>query len=187
MSVQSEITRIESAKTAIATAIEGKGVTVPEGTKLDGLAALVESIEAGGGGGIPGYNIISGTYTPETDITSYFAVYQTESLASSSSQISKILDACTAFSFPVIAGLDDAISTFPCAVLNAFSCGRSMSYNAKSSSSGATAVITSCLKSSKISTSNYGLVVYLVCDSSYPLRAGRTYQWVLLIPEYIQI
>ena len=50
MSVQTEITRIESAKTAIATAIEGKGVTVPTGTKLDGLAALVESIEAGGGG-----------------------------------------------------------------------------------------------------------------------------------------
>ena len=57
MSVQTEITRIESAKTAIATAIEGKGVTVPTGTKLDGLAALVESIEAGGGGG----NIATGT------------------------------------------------------------------------------------------------------------------------------
>ena len=51
MSVQSEITRIESAKTAIATAIEGKGVTVPEGTKLDGMAALVEAISAGGGSG----------------------------------------------------------------------------------------------------------------------------------------
>ena len=49
MSVQSEITRIESAKTAIATAIEGKGVTVPDGTLLDGMAALIESIETGGG------------------------------------------------------------------------------------------------------------------------------------------
>lgn len=48
MSIQTEITRIESAKTAIATAIEGKGVTVPTGTKLDGMAALVEAIEAGG-------------------------------------------------------------------------------------------------------------------------------------------
>ena len=64
MSVQSEITRIESAKTAIATAIEGKGVTVPEGTKLDGLAALVESIEAGGG------NFATGTFTTTDDITS---------------------------------------------------------------------------------------------------------------------
>ena len=50
MSVQTEITRIESAKTAIATAIEGKGVTVPDGTLLDGMASLIESIEAGGGG-----------------------------------------------------------------------------------------------------------------------------------------
>ena len=48
MSIQSEITRLANAKTAIATAIEGKGVTVPEGTKLDGVASLIESIEAGG-------------------------------------------------------------------------------------------------------------------------------------------
>ena len=50
MSIQSEIDRIAGAKTSIATAIEGKGVTVPEGTKLDGMAALIESVEAGGGG-----------------------------------------------------------------------------------------------------------------------------------------
>lgn len=56
MSVQTEITRIESAKTAIATAIEGKGVTVPEGTKIDGIAPLIESIEAGGVGVQPDWN-----------------------------------------------------------------------------------------------------------------------------------
>ena len=74
MSVQTEITRIESAKTAIATAIEGKGVTVPDGTLLDGMAALIESIEAGGGSG--GYNfdgnprwISSGEFTPANTIT----------------------------------------------------------------------------------------------------------------------
>ena len=50
MSVQSEITRIETAKTNIATAITNKGVTVPDGTLLDGMASLIESIEAGGGG-----------------------------------------------------------------------------------------------------------------------------------------
>ena len=36
---------------SIVAAIEGKGVTVPDGTLLDGMAALIESIEAGGGGG----------------------------------------------------------------------------------------------------------------------------------------
>lgn len=50
MSVQSEITRLQNAKAAIKTAVEGKGVTVPDGTLLDGMASLIESIEAGGGG-----------------------------------------------------------------------------------------------------------------------------------------
>ena len=68
MSVQTEITRIESAKTAIATAIEGKGVTVPDGTKLDGMAALIESIEAGGG------NFATGTFTTTDDITSNIVI-----------------------------------------------------------------------------------------------------------------
>ena len=56
MSVQTEITRIESAKTAIAAAIEGKGVTVPDGTLLDGMAPLIDSIEAGGVGVQPDWN-----------------------------------------------------------------------------------------------------------------------------------
>lgn len=50
MSIQTELTRIINAKAAIKTAIEGKGVTVPSGAKLDALAALIESIQAGGGG-----------------------------------------------------------------------------------------------------------------------------------------
>ena len=51
MSIQTELTRITNAKSAIKAAIEGKGVTVPDGTMLDGMAALIEAIEAGGGGG----------------------------------------------------------------------------------------------------------------------------------------
>ena len=52
MSIQTELTRLTNAKSAIKAAIEGKGVTVPDATLLDGMAALIESIEAGGGGGI---------------------------------------------------------------------------------------------------------------------------------------
>ena len=79
MSVQTEITRIESAKTSIATAIEGKGVTVPEGTKLDGMAALIESIEASGGGSGTnvdwrGFPVLTGTFTPSEDISSDYTV-----------------------------------------------------------------------------------------------------------------
>ena len=50
MRIQTELSRIINAKAAIVAAIEGKGVTVPDGTLLDGMAALIESIEAGGGG-----------------------------------------------------------------------------------------------------------------------------------------
>lgn len=51
MSIQTEIDRLASAKAAIKTAIEGKGVTVADSTNLDAFAALIDSIEAGGGGG----------------------------------------------------------------------------------------------------------------------------------------
>ena len=61
MSIQTELSRIINAKAAIKAAIEGKGVTVPNGGLLDGMAALIESIEAGG----VNYNstIVSGSFT----------------------------------------------------------------------------------------------------------------------------
>ena len=59
---------------SIVAAIEGKGVTVPDGTLLDGMAALIESIQTGGGGGdfnFEGYlgitKATSGTYTVTQD------------------------------------------------------------------------------------------------------------------------
>ena len=60
MSIVSEVNRLKDAKTAIKTAIEGKGVTVPDATMLEGMAALIESIEAGGGSVS---NIAYGDYT----------------------------------------------------------------------------------------------------------------------------
>lgn len=46
MSIQNEITRLETAKSNIASAIGAKGVTVPSGTKLDGMATLIGNISA---------------------------------------------------------------------------------------------------------------------------------------------
>ena len=66
MSIQTELTRITNAKAAIKAAIEGKGVTVPEATLLDGMAALIEAIEAGGGGNA---KFASGSFTPESNYT----------------------------------------------------------------------------------------------------------------------
>ena len=64
MSIQADLSRIINAKAAIKAAIEGKGVTVPDATLLDGMASLIESIEAGGG------NFAVGTFTTTDDITS---------------------------------------------------------------------------------------------------------------------
>lgn len=49
MSIASEITRLQGAKEDIIDAIESKGVTVPAGTKMDGLSTLINSIPSGGG------------------------------------------------------------------------------------------------------------------------------------------
>ena len=66
MSIQTELTRLTNAKAAIKAAIEGKGVTVPEATLLDGMAALIEAIEAGGG-----INATAGTITVSSDVNNY--------------------------------------------------------------------------------------------------------------------
>ena len=49
MSIATEVSRLKNAKSAIAAAIAGKGVTVPDGTMLDGMAELIAGIEVGGG------------------------------------------------------------------------------------------------------------------------------------------
>jgi hypothetical protein len=48
MSIASEITRLQTAKADLKTAIEGKGVTVSSSAKLDAYPALVDSIQQGG-------------------------------------------------------------------------------------------------------------------------------------------
>ena len=68
MSIQTELTRLTNAKAAIKTAIEGKGVTVPDTTLLDGMASLIESIEAG----CSENQLVYGTYTPASDQTAAY-------------------------------------------------------------------------------------------------------------------
>ena len=47
MSIASELTRLQNAKNAISNAIKNKGVSVPSGTKLDGMAPLIGQIQTG--------------------------------------------------------------------------------------------------------------------------------------------
>ena len=64
LSISSDLTRIQNAKSSLATSITNKGVTVPPGTKIDGFAALVDQISGGGGSGL---DYETGTYTPVSD------------------------------------------------------------------------------------------------------------------------
>ena len=72
MSIQSEIDRLTAAKSDIGMAIAAKGVTVPDGTGLDGMAALIGQISSGGGSSI---QMASGsrTYTGGNAIVSGLA------------------------------------------------------------------------------------------------------------------
>ena len=75
MSVQTQIDRISSAVSSALSAVAEKGVTVPSGTKVDGLAELIAAIEAGGGGGVAGFsNVASGTFTVAETPTSDFTI-----------------------------------------------------------------------------------------------------------------
>ena len=68
MSISSEITRISNAKTAISESIANKGVTVPSGTKIDGMATLIDSIQTGGAAVQPS-KALTGTSNGTTTIT----------------------------------------------------------------------------------------------------------------------
>lgn len=69
--IETKINRLASAKAAIKAAIEGKGVTVPDATLLDGMAALIESID------VPdtGMTVIQGTFTCAENTVSYEVVH----------------------------------------------------------------------------------------------------------------
>lgn len=64
MSVSSEITRLNNAKTSIKSSIENKGVTVPDSAKLDTYSTYISQIQGGGGAG---GNYQTKTVTPNAD------------------------------------------------------------------------------------------------------------------------
>lgn len=75
MSIASEITRIQNAKTDIKTAIENKGVTVPSASTLDDYADYIDSIQTGGSANIQPLSITAnGTYTASGGVNGYSPV-----------------------------------------------------------------------------------------------------------------
>ena len=59
MSITSEISRLQSAKAALATSISNKGVTVLPSDTLDSYPSLVDSIQTSGGGNTQLYKTVT--------------------------------------------------------------------------------------------------------------------------------
>lgn len=75
MSVQTELDRLNAAKNSLKTAIEGKGVAVPDGTKIDGYGALVEQISGAASPVIEPLEVTeNGTYTAPAGVDGYSPV-----------------------------------------------------------------------------------------------------------------
>ena len=74
MAISTEIQRLQGAKASLKTSIENKGVTVPAATKIDGYAALVDQIQAGG----------------DTDGLNGFLSVESKTIATSASQTTNI-------------------------------------------------------------------------------------------------
>ena len=68
MSIQTELARIKGAKADLQSWVEENGVTVPDGTLIDGLVELAKTVETGDGGGI---NATAGTITVSSDVDNY--------------------------------------------------------------------------------------------------------------------
>lgn len=162
----------------IVAAIEGKGVTVPAGTLLDGMASLIESIEAGGGGAQFGdYDIVqTGTITPSSDISEY--VLDTGITIASKTQAENTL---------FLVFLDHVYGSFTSAtksllvgfggrdngIIPSFSFAPAVYFTASFSLSFETNVV--------VMPGNYpSSIITIACGSTMKLRGGSTYRWIML-------
>ena len=171
MSIQTELTRITNAKAAIKAAIEGKGVTVPEATLLDGMAALIESIEVGGGmETIFDKKWEYGSITPAEDITANYVI-------NFKNNYSHVLDSALGYFFMFC----DGKTTIPNLSWGWIAYTRrkpnqAMIYGQYVDHRGEEA------------DASYGVVVghlrnksfEVNCTSSKMLCAGRTYNWIMI-------
>lgn len=196
MSIQTELTRLTNAKAAIKTAIEGKGVTVPDTTLLDSMAALIESIEAGG---LPGFytGTITGTgeegaVTIENAFTAGEAprviiLYEEHAANNSSTDDSlyypKAFIARNELKDTASATNSTSFYTMYYATKKS---GNSVSTYAKGN--GVNSYLNGSASKYYYQTirgtlSNGALSVY--CEGTYGIRAGLTYRWVAIAEDTI--
>lgn len=88
MSIQTQIDRISVAVSDALAALAEKGVTVPAGTKVDGLASLIAAIETGGDLPNGAFYIGHGSFTPAQKTQNYniFSIDELRNIAKQNAQ-----------------------------------------------------------------------------------------------------
>ena len=158
---------------SIVAAVEGKGVTVPDGTLLDGMAALIESIEAGGGSGTVESGGVFGTYTVANDLI----------IGTSSANAIKISTGLSQVHF--FAFLLDDSSSFDAAKMIGgiwiYNDGSYFGSRFQQSTSTPSSVYKAANRSTNPSPTFYdsgnGVMVIPGCTSAAKICAGDTYRW----------
>lgn len=176
MSIQTELERLTNAKAAIRTAIEGKGVTVPNGTLLDGMAALIEAIEAGGGemDTIFGHSFEYGSIIPNEDITSDYVINF------SNSHLSPSFSDSAYYNFVMWCDTSKKdVQNLSWLWLISGRKGRNSSFT-YGQYIDSKEEITNASYSGVIGSSNYPYQFKIYCTSSKKLLAGRKYNWIVV-------
>lgn len=183
MSIQTELTRITNAKAAIKAAIEGKGVTVPDGTLLDGMAALIESIEAGGGEEtLFGTYFETGSIIPASDITTDYTIQFQKNF---SSVVGNYNSPQYIFVFwcsipPGRTSVEIPNNSWAWVFVGRLKTSSSLVYGQYLSKSGS---VLNATYFGEIGSNDYGSHFTLNCTTSKKLAAGYVYNWIALAPS----
>ena len=183
MSIQTELTRITNAKAAIKTAIEGKGVTVPEATLLDGMASLIDSIEAGGGEEtLFGTYFETGSIIPASDITTDYTIQFQRSFSSieGNFNIPFYIFALWCSIPPGFTDVGTPKNSWAWVFLGRRAKSSGVSYGQYMSNSGS---MSNASSSGAIGNNSHSDYLTLYCTTSKKLVAGYVYHWIALAPS----
>ena len=182
MSIQTELTRITNAKAAIKTAVEGKGVTVPDGTLLDGMASLIESIEAGGSDTLFGTYFETGSIIPASDITGDYTIQFQKNFSEIPGNATdpRYIFALWCSIPPGDTSVETPKNSWAWVFLGRQKRNSVFSYGQYMSKSGS---VSNATYLGAIGYNTYSTEFTLYCTTSKKLVAGYVYHWIALAPS----
>ena len=183
MGIQTELTRIANAKAAIKTAIEGKGVTVPDGTLLNAMASLIDSIEAGGGEEtLFGTYFETGSIIPASDITTDYTIQFQKNFSSVPGNLSTPYYTFVLWCSipPGFTDVETPKNSWAWVFSGRRAKNSSFSYGQYMSNSGS---VSNATHGGAIGNNTYSDYFTLYCTTSKKLVAGYVYHWIALAPS----